>query len=353
MKLKIPVLFSQTDPRWANILLGFNTNKIYNIYNYGCLITVLAMIAKYYGEEVNPETINKKLKKIKGFTAGSGNYIWGSLARLYPGTEKHTKTSLPLNDKQIGEIRTALDSGYPVMVFIDYNPKTAKPDQHWVLFIDYNPKNENDFTIIDPIGGVEKSLKSYLGWWKPSARKSIEAYVIYKGKVPKKQEGFFVDEKVFGKLVGNSTKWDKIHSYLELNGNPDDTSFDDAQRVIAGYKSRGTDQEKRAVSAESELKNRIEQVARLKGQLLKEAGMRKTLNDQFKSAVKNYNDSGGVYEGRMEEMQGEINALAAEKGACQNKLSEAERERQEVKWLLIIWGKIREFINKSLTKILK
>jgi uncharacterized protein YvpB len=84
-----------------------------------------------------------------------------------------------LKDSDINAIKDAIDAGFPVMIWLDYNPRTVKNDMHWVLIIGYDPTDENNFTIADPIDGKEKSLKKYLGWWKPSARRAIEAYVIY------------------------------------------------------------------------------------------------------------------------------------------------------------------------------
>ena len=183
--MKIPTVYSQMDSRWGNVFLGFNTQAPYNIYNYGCLISCLAMICKYYGKDETPLSINDKLKKINGFVNG-GNYVPDAIEKIYKDiTETRVTTPAPLTDFQMNEIRNALDNGFPVMVEIDYNPKTVDNDMHFVLITDYNKNDENDFTIADPLGGTIKSLKSYLGWFRPSARKTINQYYIYKGVVPK------------------------------------------------------------------------------------------------------------------------------------------------------------------------
>jgi len=185
MKINIPVLYNQMDSRWGNVLLGFNTQAQYNIYNYGCLITCEAMVVSYYGQINTPVNINDKLKSIKGYTNGSGNYIYGSLSKIFPFVKEiRTQTPAALTDAQINQIKSSIDKGYPVMVQLDYNPKTVENDMHFVLVVGYNPSDENDFTIADPIGGKLKSLKDYLGWFKPSARKTIEQYIIFEGPVP-------------------------------------------------------------------------------------------------------------------------------------------------------------------------
>ena len=183
--MKIPAVYSQMDSRLGNVFLGFNTQLPYNIYNFGCLITCIAMVCKYYGKEENPLSINDKLKKVNGFVSG-GNYVPDAIEKIHKDiTETRVMTPAPLTDFQMNEIRSALDNGYPVMIEVDYNPKTVENDMHFVLITDYNKNDENDFTIADPLGGTIKSLKSYLGWFRPSARKTINQYYIYKGVVPK------------------------------------------------------------------------------------------------------------------------------------------------------------------------
>lgn len=185
-KIKLPSIYSQWDERWAKDILGNNSpNTPYNIYNYGCLITCLAMAVEYYGKQETPRDMNEDLKDGGGFYKNTGFYNWGSASRIFSQIkeEKHVVTPYPLSDEQMQEINSALDVGYPVMVQLDSNPKTVEMDMHFVLFIGYNPDNENDYLIADPLGGKEKSLKSYLGWFRPSARKTIESYTILSGKV--------------------------------------------------------------------------------------------------------------------------------------------------------------------------
>jgi len=140
------------------------------------------MVCRYVGYAENPSTINSKLQDNNGFRPGSGLYMWGSIKRLFEKIteERVVTTPDPLSDAQVGEIKQAMDNGWPVILQIDYNPRTVSLDMHYVLAIGYNPNDENDLTIIDPLGGVEKSLKSYLGWWRPSIRKTIEQYAVYK-----------------------------------------------------------------------------------------------------------------------------------------------------------------------------
>ena len=183
--ITLPKLISQQDSRWANILLGFNTDSTFNIKNYGCLLSCLAMGLCYYDYNTDPEDLNNKLKKVGGFVSG-GNYVWHSVEKI---TDKMKEALVrvgdvnPASDNQVKQIKNALDDGYPVILHIDYNPKTVPDDQHWVLAVGYNPADENDITIVDPLGGTIKSLKSYLGWFRPSLRRTLIDYCILIGKV--------------------------------------------------------------------------------------------------------------------------------------------------------------------------
>jgi hypothetical protein len=140
------------------------------------------MTARYYGKDWTPLDINDKLKKNGGF-AGGGNYVWNSLEKIIDIQEVNIPTPFPLSDDNIKQIKDSLDKGYPVMLEIDSNPRTSPTDMHFVLATGYNPNDENDITILDPWDGVEKSLKSYLGWFRPNARTTIERYTIYIGEV--------------------------------------------------------------------------------------------------------------------------------------------------------------------------
>jgi hypothetical protein len=181
MKLKNFTIFqSQKDPRWGESYIK-GTAKL---KDYGCLVADISMVANFYGMDETPDEVVNKINAKNGFTS-AGEYYWGKAEDVYKDIdlkEKYKRTNYFLKDSDINAIKDAIDAGFPVMIWLDYNPRTVKNDMHWVLIIGYDPTDENNFTIADPIDGKEKSLKKYLGWWKPSARRAIEAYVIYEGK---------------------------------------------------------------------------------------------------------------------------------------------------------------------------
>lgn len=177
--ISLSTYYSQWDDRWSKDLLGYNTNSKYNLYNYGCLVASLAMILKHSGVDINPGQLNEYLKREKGFSMG--DYIWGSCNRLYEEIRSERLVSTPstLTNAQMAEIRTSIDNKRPVILQLDYNPKTVQNETHYVVCVDYDPSDENNMTIIDPLGGIKRSLKDYLGWIRPSARNTIYQYIIY------------------------------------------------------------------------------------------------------------------------------------------------------------------------------
>jgi hypothetical protein len=86
-----------------------------------------------------------------------------------------------------------------------------------------------------------------------------------------------IDAATFSKLVGNSEKWDKTVKYVEVSTHPDSTPFEDVQRVVAGLKSRVTDLQNQANTSSAEVINRLEQVSRVKDQLINEINAQKAL----------------------------------------------------------------------------
>lgn len=353
-KINLPNIYSQWDSRWANTLLGFNTNPQYNIYNYGCLITCLSMVARYYKKETDPGSINTTLKSINGYTASSGNYVYGSFTKIYSDIkEKLTTTPAALSDAQMAEIRTAVDSGYPVMIKMDVNPRTVALDMHFVLVIGYNPSDENDLIIADPLGGKERSLKDYLGWYRPSARKTIEAYAIYTGNVPKQNsDTVCLAKDDADRRTHNSEQWIKIHGYLSLEGDPALTQFEDAQAVIAGIKSTNTSLKTQLDTANTNLAaksqeviNKDNQISTINSELLTKEKEHKAQMQALKDSMpdvskltKQYEGIISGLEGKVKETQGVVDELRIELAKCkgvENDVTEAQNLIAKL-WQLII-----------------
>lgn len=169
MKLKIPLVLSQRDQRWASVLLGYNTNSKYSIGNYGCLITCLAM---YQGW--TPDYVNDRLKAEGGFTSGSGNFIWGK-SQVLGLTEQYVSPeySGPVSAYGINKIKELLDSGYPLLCEIDFNPATTAEEMHFVLLCGYDGDNvicadswTGEVISLDVYGGAQRAIIQFRAYNK-------------------------------------------------------------------------------------------------------------------------------------------------------------------------------------------
>lgn len=340
MRVNLPVNFSQFDSQWKDKLLGHNTDPKFNFSNFGCLQSCLADISRYFGKDDTPAMFNDKLIAVQGFKAGTGLYVHGAISKIYPDiTERVVPTPDLLTDGQMAEIKQSLDAGQPVMVRLDYNPKTVERDDHFVVLVDYNPNDENDFTIADPLGGRFHSMKDYLGWLKPSIRKSIEGYFIYSGPNMPQQpvtpvmpeptpepEPVVEPEKPtpppsggvlppnYGEIVHGSTQWDETVRYLELEKTPSNAFFEDVKRVIAGLKSAKTDYNNKRIEAEKlaeeskvQITNLKEDIGRLETQVATSEKMKKAEVDSLIANTPNLSNYKKEVEGVVGELQGSLN----------------------------------------------
>jgi hypothetical protein len=156
MKLKLLGNYGQRDTKWASVLLGYNTLTKYNIGDFGCLITSLG---NYIGK--TPLEVNDLLKANGGFTTGGGDFIWSKSTVLNLNqTYQSPYYSDALTSQGLAKMKEQLDSGYPLVCHIDFNPATTKDDPHYVLIYGYEG---NQFTAYDPWTNSSIDLDVYGG----------------------------------------------------------------------------------------------------------------------------------------------------------------------------------------------
>jgi hypothetical protein len=362
MKIKLPLLYSQYDNRWGAAILGFNSDPKYNIYNYGCLISCLAMLCRYYGYDETPLSINDKLMNLGknvGFTDGSGNYVWGAITKLKNNiTERVTNTPEILTDEQMNLIKNSIDKQNPVMIQIDVNPRTVANETHYVLVVDYNTADENDLTIADPLGGIYRSLKEYLGWFRPTARKTIEKYILYTGPLPVNQdETLLVPKEVFENLVHGSTEWDKTVQNILPDSNPKITDFETVNKVIAGYKSRITDLGNKIVEGDANIALLKQDIENVKSKLAVELdechGQIKILTGQLDVAntlTIKLQELEGQYQGNINDLQSKLITKENELAKTKSNLALCENHQEQkvkiIDMIINVLSKLKEIIFK-------
>lgn len=337
MRVNLPKVFSQFDDPWAKQLLGFNTDPKYNFYNFGCTTTCLAEVACYFGHDEHPLSFMQKLMALgesQGYVKGTGLYVHGAISKLFPDiVERVVRTPNKLTDAEMNEIKAALDAHAPVMVRLDYNPKTIERENHFVLITDYNPKDENDFTIVDSLGGKTHSMKNYLGLFKRSVRDTIEEYFIFTGPIaqtptppepsapiqeapsepapapkPEVPTPSGVLPPNYADIIHDATEWGLTTKYLEL---PRSASFEEVKRIIAGLKSAKTDYDNKRIAAEQASLRKDNEIEVLKEQvssLTRQAAQDKKIHNaeilSLKQNQPSFDKMRGEYEAALTEERG-------------------------------------------------
>lgn len=285
-------VFGQRDPRWANDRHGTSNSTLGKT---GCTISVLASMLRHAGFDTDPQKLNNLMTANGGYAQGN-LVIWTAIGRFFSGVRFVQRLYSYDNAKAI----ELLEKGLMVVCEVSGAAIGAPGGKHWVGLI-------GDGKAIDPWDGVIT----------PAAKWQFTGMAVYEYTPKSTQPGndmMEISKADFARIRSNSEKWDKTHDYLELEGDPATTPFDTAKNTLAGWRSRLTDLANRLTKAETEASNRTEQVSRLKAQVLDEVELRKALETKLKQATKSVSDITGVYEGRIEKLQTQVDTISAEKG---------------------------------------
>lgn len=126
-------------------------------------------------------------------------------------------------------------------------------------------------------------------------------------------------------LVGGASKWAETLKILEITDDPSTTPSDKIKSVVAGYKSRETDQANKLIDkqkeldvANQEIQNRIEQVSRLEKLVTDKEKYYKDLLSALKSDIKNLPKIVEEAQGRIGVLEGELDEANKAKGRVLN-----------------------------------
>ena len=151
--------FSQTDPLWKNVLLGYDKTSTIGVY--GCLLTSLTMCATFYGAvDLTPSTLNDKMKAAGGFQAGTAFIIGGAIGSVVPGMGVDYRKGAALT-----EIDAALAQGLPVILEVDWSPQPGVQTHYMTAYA----KAGNDYLVYDPfpyptsLGQIKLTQSKYAG----------------------------------------------------------------------------------------------------------------------------------------------------------------------------------------------
>lgn len=133
-------IYSQRDQRWAAQEIGLSG---LTIGRYGCTITCLAMLASYFGQDINPGAMETLLK----FTP-QGLIIWQSADFAKFAFESRVR----YRDNAL--ISAALKDPKRAVIL------EVAGHSHWVVATGWQPET-NCFKIADPWLGDHSNMKRY------------------------------------------------------------------------------------------------------------------------------------------------------------------------------------------------
>jgi hypothetical protein len=136
--------YSQTDPAWKAKMLGFSNSS--TIGNFGCLLTSVSILASAYGLNESPDSLNEKMKKVSGFSAGTAFMIPSAVPSVLPGIRYVTYINCANAPAPLAEIDAWLGRGKPVIIEADWSPQAGVQTHYMVVY----GKQDDDYLVYDP-----------------------------------------------------------------------------------------------------------------------------------------------------------------------------------------------------------
>lgn len=138
----------------------------------------------------------------------------------------------------------------------------------------------------------------------------------------------------FERIRAGSERSEAVHKELGLEGDhvatPIDT-FISAIKTLRGYQADATTMRRKLSEAEAEIVNRVEQVGRLKDQLLELEQLKASEASIHSEAVKAAEKLATEYGLRLESMQTELDQVYKDKGALQIRVSVLEADNKQLR----------------------
>lgn len=318
-------IYAQRDPRWANLKLG---NSQSSFGDYGCLLCCFASMANDCDKTVTPPQLNELLKEKNLYVEGDLLNDW-VIENVYPDIKFLETKYYGDVYADLGYIREKLSEGKLLIAGIDFYPLTDYPDYHFVRIIS---SDDNGFKIMDPwYAEANQYISKYYG----SAGRAILKVMVYQYTA---SENVLYNKQKLAELLETEKKYQEFVSNGFL-------TFQSVRDSIEGYQSRITTLEGQKASAQAELKNRIDQVSRLKQQLLDEEKLHADDALALANINKTLDELRDSYEGRIKTMQTQIDGLAKEKGTLNIKIGELETKIKTLQGTEEEMGIVKKFIT--------
>lgn len=173
---------------------------------------------------------------------------------------------------------------------------------HIAVFMEGNTKRFTSFDQNFPVGSFchvqEHTYQNVIGWLRPKS-------------IPISDETVAVQKPVFETLVNKSTERDNIRTYLSVPLDPLDTLATKVKEAIDGLRNLATGLQRQLSEALQEVKNRTEQVDRIKQTYEASAKTDKERIDALEKSQIAWDEERGV-------LRGQVTQFAKEKGEALN-----------------------------------
>lgn len=307
---------SQNNPAWSGIKLGTSTNT--TIGSHGCTITAISMLAG-----LTPDEVNKLFNKF-GVYAQTNLVNWTKINAAISWLKFEWRGYSYENDK----VAAAIKKNGACLVAVDGRKiGGGAKDGHWVLYIG-NQK------MIDPWDGQEKPTSHY----PATGYAIINVIGEPKSDGDNSGENIPVNKNTFEKLVRNSTEWGKTSGEYLPERDADTTNFEDVQRVVNGYKSRGTDMEKQRDEAlrklsisEQEVENQKDKLANVTEKCQRDLELKNAEISALKSTSNLVDKLKGQYEGTIKALETSLREAQKTVGQKDLKIAELTNELEMLK----------------------
>ena len=156
--------FNQTDSRWGKKTIG-NSNSL--MEDYGCAISCVSMVFRYYGISTNPGAMAKE--KIFYYDLIQWPTSWSSGIKL-TSSISHGNINWKTIDSEIAQ-------DHPVIVYIG---KTSGSGGHYVVV---TGKDSKDYIVHDPYFGANIYLgtsRALIGALGKNSGTTVNQLIIYK-----------------------------------------------------------------------------------------------------------------------------------------------------------------------------
>lgn len=224
-QIKLPILFNQYDPRWANDKHGTSSSTIGKT---GCTISLLTAILVHAGYvNETPKTVDDKLTANGGYLDGN-LIIWTVVPKIWPKLKWQWRYYSYNNEKA----KEWISRGMVPMIEVKATPIGGSPNgRHWIGFI-------GDGESYDPWGGdIEKNAM-----WDATGMALFEYTPVENQQIPEQEGGDNMSglPSNYPDIVKKSSAYDEVvrNIFGVTDRDPKDVGVDELKRKYEELKAK-------------------------------------------------------------------------------------------------------------------